>query len=129
MASGPPGRSLSLSLSKFSSYNGQLSSTSTCPLNWPLGLLRHVGGICGGGNQAHRPLRDGRLPSVALPGRQADAVQRGGGGSNVHEGGTCGDLDEEITSGAGTGKQGHCRICGNNRAGAVDESDPRKLGR
>ena len=92
-------------------------------------LLGHVGGICGGGNQAHRPLRDGRFPRVPLPCRQADAVQRGGGGSHIHKGGTCGDLHQQIGAGAGTGKDCDGGVGRGDGARAVDESDPRKLGR
>ena len=49
-----------------------------------LGFLGHIPGTGGGANERDRPLRNRRFPRIALSGREADAVQRGGRGSHIH---------------------------------------------
>ena len=96
-------------------------------ISQPLRFFCHIARACRRADEAHRPLRDRRLPRIPLPGGEADAVHRGCGGSHIHKGRAGGDLHEQITSRATAGKDGDGGVGRGDRARAVNESHPRKL--
>ena len=96
-------------------------------ISQPSRLLGYISRIGRRADERNHALRNRRFPSVSLPGREADAVDRGGRGSHIHKGRSGGDLNEQITSRATAGKDGDGGVGRGDGARAVNKSDPWEL--